>query len=156
DCVECVRVLLKEIQTDSSDGTVRQSSAKSLPVRAAISRLINPACSTAIFQPPGMAYTFIGGCIQSVRMAAIDYQIDHAGSIINVEDLLPGGPSICALEHSPFFISRPEVAHRRNVNDVRVGRMNHDARDVLRIRESHVPPTRTTIDRLVNTVSRIS
>src|SRR5262249_10563293 len=52
DRVENVRVLLIEIQPDSSNDAFRQSSGQLLPVGAAVGRLINPTSGASVFQPP--------------------------------------------------------------------------------------------------------
>src|SRR5262249_26694804 len=138
-----------------TDNAVWQSATKLLPGSAAIGRLIDSTSGPAILQPPGTSHTFVGGGIKRAGVAAVNYQVDDAGLIVEVENFLPGDPAICTLEYTALFVSREEVSHGGDVNDVRISWMNHNPRDVLRVLEPHELPIGAAIDRLVYAITRI-
>ena len=58
-------------------------------------------------------------------------------------------------EHSAFGVLRKQVSHRGNVNHIWVGRMNHDARDVVGVGKSGELPRRSGIDGLEDSLSSV-
>jgi hypothetical protein len=80
---------------------------------------------------------------------------------VDVQNLLPGFPSIRGHEDAALFVRSGIVPEGGHVHDVCVERIDDDARDVARVRESQVPPGLASIERLVdavaerNTVARV-
>src|SRR5262249_37737529 len=94
----------------------------------------------AAWQPPWIAKTIVGRRVKRVRIAAVDDQIDSARVIVYIKNLLPRLPAVSGFKDAALFIGREKMAHGRDVNNVRIRRMNHDAGDVMRIAQSHAPP----------------
>src|SRR5262249_19257068 len=62
--------------------------------------------------------------------------------------LLPRASAVVGAEHAPLWVLREEVPDGGDVDDVGIGGMNDDARDVMRIGESHELPRLARVGRL--------
>src|SRR5262247_2603295 len=100
---------------------------------APIGCLIDSARLASIFQTPRPAHTFVGRGVQRIWLTAIEHQVDRAGSVVEVEDLLPGGAAVSALEDAALFIGGEQMAHSGHVHYLWISRVNHYPGDMLRI-----------------------
>ena len=79
------------------------------------------------------------------RRLAVDHQVDRADAVVDEEHLLPRLPAIHGSEDAPLGVLREQMSHGRDVDDVRILRMDDDARDVMRVGETHELPGRAGI-----------
>ena len=68
-------------------------------------------------------------------------------------DLLPRLAAVDRLVEAAFRVRSPEVAHRRDVGDVRVLGVNDDAADVVGVGEAAVRPGLAAVGGLENAVA---
>jgi hypothetical protein len=91
--------------------------------------------------------------IEDLRIQRIDDQIGGAGVFVDVQNFFPRRAAVGRLENSALGVRTPEVACGRDVNDVVVAGIDHDARDRARILESHILPRPAAVGRLVDAVA---
>src|SRR5262249_31737300 len=65
----------------------------------------------------------------------------------------PVGAAVGCLVNAPIAAGRPQRALRRDVDDVRVARIDRDLPDVLRIRQTDALPGGSRIRRLIEAVA---
>jgi hypothetical protein len=82
---------------------------------------------------------------QRVRRLPVDHQIDRAGAIVDVEHFLPGLPAVARAEDAALLVAREQMPHCGDINGLRVGGMNDDARDVMGVWETHQLPGLTGV-----------
>ena len=80
----------------------------------------------------------------------VHHEVDRAGARALVENLVPGPAAIGRLEHAAHLVVGPFVTRGRHVHDVRVGGVDHDARDGLAVGQTHVLPCLPGIGRFVD------
>ncbi len=152
--VEDFGVLLVDVEADSA--LLRgQTGRQLLPGPPAVGRLENAAALSALQEFPRPSLHVVHRRVERVGALAVEHEVDGAGPIVEVEDLLPGLSAVGRLEHAALLVGRPEAAHRRDVDDVGVGGMDDDAADVLRLAQPHVLPGLARVDRLVDAVARV-
>ena len=86
-------------------------------------------------------------------IAGIDHQVGRAGARIDVEHPAPGLAAVDRLEHPALRVLPPDLAEGRHPGDVRVGGMQHDAVDVLRLLQPQVGPGLAAVERAVDAVA---
>ena len=100
-----------------------------LPRRAGVGRLVDRAAGPAAVEAERLAQPLVGRGVEHLRIARIHHEVGRAGERVDVEHLRPRAAGVGGLEHAALGILRPEVADRRDVRDVRVGGIEHDAPD---------------------------
>src|SRR5438128_2526117 len=80
-------------------------------------------------------------------------QIDHAGSIVDVKNLLPTFTAIGAFEQTALLAGAIKPSERADVDDVGILGMNDNSSDLKRLLETHVLPGLAAIGRFVDTVA---
>src|SRR5579871_5680467 len=100
-----------------------------------------------------IALPFVGGDQQGLRIGRMHGEIDDAGLIINVEDLLPGRAAVGRLEEPALLIGSIEPAKGPDVNDVGIFGMDLDAARLEGLLEPHVLPGLAPIGRFVHAVA---
>ena len=153
--VDDVRIAPGDVETDPSDATTRDPAAELRPRAPGVRRLVNPAAGTAVYHLPRQPRLFIRRRVQHRRVLRVHHEIDDADLGADVEHLLPRGAAVHRPKHAAFLVLRVEVAHRGDVHDVGIRRMDRDARDVVRVLEAHVLPRLARVRRLVDAVARI-
>ena len=78
-----------------------------------------------------------------------------ADAVVDVEDLLPRLAAVDRPEDAALLVPREQVPHRRDVDDVRLRRVNDDARDVVRVGQAHELPGRAGVGRLEDALARV-
>ena len=121
---------------------------------AAIIGAIDPALRPALDDLPRLPVLVIHRRVERGRRLAVDHEVHRANAVVDVEDLLPRLAAIDRPEHPALFVLRKEVAERGDIHHVRPGRVNHDARDVVRIGQPHGRPGLARINRLENAFAR--
>src|SRR5262245_8501000 len=88
-----------------------------------------------------------------VGAARLKLNIDDAGLVVDVEDLLPGLAAIDGLEQAAFFAGTPQPSERADIHDVGVGGIDRDLADLERVPQSHVRPRLAAIAGLVDAIA---
>src|SRR5262249_23710215 len=140
---------------DAADGAARQAVGELVPLGTAGGRLVDRRAGAAIVQHPAVAPALIRRRVEDVWVAAVHDEIGRPGLVIDVQNLLPGLAAIGRLEDAALFVGREQVAQRRDVDDVRVDRVDDDASDVLAVLQAHVLPGAAGVGRFVNAVAPV-
>jgi hypothetical protein len=129
-----------------------------IPLGRPALRVISVQCSppsvvAAADQQPGLAARLPERGVEHVWIRRVHHELDRARRVISKEDFLPGLAAVGGLEHAAFGIRRPDVAERGHVRHVRVARIEHDARDLLRLLEPDVLPRLAGVGGLPHSVA---
>src|SRR5205085_2457070 len=80
----------------------------------------------------------------------VDLHVGESRVGVEIERLLPRLPAVGRLVHAPVFVRAPEVAHRGDVADVRVRRVDRHPADLPRLGEAEVRPRLPGVGALVD------
>ena len=155
DRVEDVRVLLVDVEADPALRRRRQAAGEFRPRLPAVGGLVDAAGDAVLEQLPRPALHVVHRRVKRVGLSPVDDQIDRAGLVVDVEHLRPGLPSITCLEHAAFLAGRPQASHRRDVDNVGIGRVDDDAADLPGFLQPHPLPRLAGVGRLVDAVARV-
>jgi hypothetical protein len=146
---------VEEVEPDPANPAVGQPVAQPRPALSAVSRLVDPAFRTAVDHLPRQPLLVVRGGVDHVRALGVQDEIDDADLLVDVQHLLPRRPAVRRLEDPALGVLGIEVTHRRDVDDIRIRRMDRDAGDVVGIAQPHVRPGLAGIGRLVHAVARV-
>ena len=85
-------------------------------------------------------------------VAGIESEIDRAGVLVFVEDLLPIRSAIERAEDSTFCIGSIGMTQHRRENPLRIVRVNQNGANLLSVPQSQVLPLETAIRGFINSV----
>src|SRR5204862_7374735 len=108
---------------------------------------------TAAPHAPRIAARFPQRRVQRLRMIRIDDELDRAGLVVLVENLLPRLAAVLRAEDAAIGIRRRVMTERRHVDDVGVAGIDANLRDVLGLGEAGLRPRLPGIGRLVRAVA---
>jgi hypothetical protein len=91
--------------------------------------------------------------VQDPRVRRIHREVRRARLVVDVQDLLPRFAAVLGTEDAALGVRAPDVALRRDVDEVGVLRVHAHARDLARVLESHVLPGAAGVGRLVHAVA---
>ena len=111
------------------------------------------AARAAAVHAPLLASPLIGRGVEHLVVGRIHDELGGAGVVIDEEDTLPVQPAVGRLEDAAFAARRPQIAERRDVDDIEVHGIDDDARDLLAGAQPHVAPRLAAIRRLVDAVA---
>src|SRR5206468_7787739 len=94
-----------------------------------------------------------GGGVEDARVRRIERQVDRAGVATHVEDAVPRLAAVARAEHAALLVWPERVAHRRDVDEIGIVRMDADARDVARVFEADVLPRLAGVRRLPHAIA---
>ncbi len=154
DGIQDGRGLLVEVEADAALRCWQPAPERG-PRPASVGGLVNAGAGPAFGQRPRPALHVVGRGVERVGVMPVEDEVDRAGRVVDVEDLLPGLAAIDRLEHPALFVRRPEVAHRRDVDDLGIGRMDQDAGHVVRVLQAHLLPGLPGVRGLVDAVTRV-
>ncbi len=113
--------------------------------------LVDRAAGTAAVEAERLAQPLIGRGVQHVRVARIHHEIGRARERVDVEHLRPRATGVGRLEHAALGISRPEVADRRDVGDVRDRSGSSTTRPIAaRVVQTEVGPRLAGVGRAIH------
>ncbi len=123
------------------------------PVRAAVDGAVETGIGTAAVVSIGGAAALIGGGVEDVGARGIDGDIGDAGVFVDGQRQAPGGAAVGAFVDAALFVRSPQIAERRDVHDVGIGGVDHDAADVVSLLEAQVRPGNAGIHRFVDAIA---
>ncbi len=104
---------------------------------------------------PGKPLFIVGRSIQHVRIIPVHGQVDHSDFLVIVQDFPPGFSSIRGFKHSAFLIGGKKMTLCGHVDDIRVGGMDKDSPDMMRIFQSHVGECLAAVCGFINPVAPV-
>ena len=110
------------------------------PRLAAVGRLEQPAGRSAARHLILDAIRLPHRREHDVRIPAIDLDVDGAGLVVAEQHLLPRLAAVGRLEHAALVARRAVLSEVGDEDDVRVGGVNADLRDRVRVGEADVRP----------------
>ena len=90
---------------------------------------------------------------QDIRVLRVHHDIRTAREVIYKENTLPSLSTIGGLVDAALLITTPETAHRRHVEDIRVGWMHHNTPNMLCLLKTNLGEGCATIRGLVHPVT---
>ena len=111
-----------------------------VPAVAPVGRPVDAASRAAAVEAPGAPLALVHCRVENLRIRRVDDEVDRAGVLVDVEDPLPAAAPVARAIDAPVGRGAPQVAERRHVHDVRVGRMDLHATRVARLLQAEVPP----------------
>ena len=92
--------------------------------------------------------------VEHVRVVAIQRDVNGTGPLVTEEDPLPAVPAVGAPEETALLARHPVLSERRDVDDVRVGRVDADLGDAVGVGEPDVFPGLAAVAAAVHAVAR--
>ena len=123
------------------------------PCRAAVSRLVDAAAGAAALSTPRPDLHLPHGRIKDARVGRVHGEIHSARVLVDEQDAFPVAAAVQGAVNAAFLLGAVQVTERGHVDDVRVGRMNHDPADAAAVVEPHVLPALAAVSGLVDTVA---
>ncbi len=150
--VDDVRAALRDVDTDPAEISGRQSLAQFLPRVAAVERAEQGGAGPAADEAESATAALVRRGVHGAAVG-VDCDLADAGITVDEQHLLPGFPTIFRAVQTALLVWSPQVTHRGGEHDVRIGRVDRHAANVVRLLQAHVLPGVATVDRLVNTVA---
>ncbi len=155
DRIDHVGFAAANVDPDAAGIPLRQTVGHFLPLCAAIGGFENSAAGTSLHDFPGEPDGVVHGGVEHVGVAEVDGQVYRAAGLIDEQLFPPGAAAIGSLEDAAFLVGSAQVSQGRDPDDVRVGGMDDDAGDVLRIAQAHIGPGVAAVGRLVDSVAPV-
>src|SRR5512146_496930 len=96
---------------------------------AGVLRLPHGAPRAATVETTARAAALIAGRVENAAVRRIDRDVGEAGVLVDELDPVPGLAAIRRLVDAALRIRTKEVTGRRDVHDLRIVRIDHDAGD---------------------------
>src|SRR5262249_15329596 len=138
---------------DFSQVRRRKTRGEPTPGVATVGGFVESAAWTRAGDAPRRPQHFPRGGVEHLWIRRVHSDVGGASPIVDEEHALPRRSAIFRSEHTAFLIGAVWMSDRRNVDDVRVRRMNAHAPDLAAVWKSHVLPRPARIDRLVDPIS---
>ena len=119
------------------------------PVQAAPDAGVRTAALGRVRKPPSLP----DGRVQHARVADVQGQVGGAGVLGLVQHQVPGRAAVLRAVYAALGVGAPGVTHGGDVHHVRIGRVDGDAADVARRRQSNVSPGPASIIRAIHAVA---
>ena len=91
--------------------------------------------------------------VEDVRVVPVDHEVDRAGALVAEEDALPAVAAVGRTEDAPLLARHPILAERRDVDNGRIGRVDADLGDAVRVAEPDVLPGGARVAAAVDAVA---
>src|SRR3974390_1223978 len=96
------------------------------PGEAAISRFVEPATRAAAVEDPRLAAHLPQRCVHNTGVLRVKRNVDGAGVLVLVEDLLPGLATVRGAEEAALGVGAPGVSECGNQYHVGIVWINDD------------------------------
>ena len=130
-----------------------QADRQLAPGLAGVGGLVDARVGTAAHERRDGTPALVGRGVDDVRVRRVELDAGDAGVLVDLERDRPGGAAIRRLVEPAFAAGRPERPFGGDVDDVRVARVDEDARDVLGLAQTHVRPRLAAVQALVDAVA---
>ena len=116
-------------------------------------RAVNRRAGAAVDDGPDVATALIAGRDEHIGVARIEHDIGDAGVVVDLQNLVPRLAAVGRLVESAIAALLPERPLRRDVDRVRIARVDQDFADVFAGLEADIPPRLPAVGALVNAVA---
>ena len=152
--VHDARIRPRDLDRNAAIGPGRQPrTGQFRPGAARILALPQRASRTTAIEAASRAPALVAGCEEHAGVGWIHHEVGEARVLVDVLDLRPGAPAIGRLVDAAIGTGAEQRTVRRDVNDVRVLRMEDDARDGLRLAQPDVRECPAAVGGLVYPVT---
>ena len=125
--------------------------------RAVLIEAVNMRIQSARLLSLGVKWTVLivaaAMALDHIGIGRIEDDVRESRVLIDVLDILPRSAAVGGAIESALAAGIPERAGSRHEHDLRIGRMDDDAADVLRFPETHVRPAFAAVLGLVDAVA---
>src|SRR5204862_4044963 len=90
---------------------------------------------------------------ESVRLGRVYDEVDDAGAVVLVQDLVPGLAAVARLVDAAVLVGAVQAAEGADVDGVRVLRVDDDLADLVGLLEADVRPGLAAVGALVDAVA---
>jgi hypothetical protein len=115
-----------------------------------VRRLPDAAAGTAAVEAPGRAAALIRRAVQDVRVDRVHDDVGEARVLVDELRERPVGAAVRRLVEAALLVRSEQVPDRGDVEDIRVLRMDDDARDALCLLQPHLLPRLAGVGGLVD------
>ena len=122
------------------------------PGVAPVAGNMEPASGPARLEDPGPALMLPERREKLVRIGRVHDQLARAAALVRLQDRLPGLAPITGAVDPALAAGAPRRPERRDVDDVRIGRVREHAMDLPRVLEPQVGPALAPVAALVDAV----
>ena len=151
--VHAARARRRDRHADLAPEALGKALGQLLPGVAAVGRLPQARARAARDELPRAAHDLPEPGVEDPRVRRVHRQVRGAGLLVDVEDLLPRLAAVLRAEDPALGVGAPDVALRRDVDEVRIRRMDADARDLAGVAQPDVLPGPAAVGRLVDAVA---
>src|SRR5260370_38655248 len=104
-----------------------------LPGRAVVVRTVEAVLVAATVERPGRAVAFPHRGEENVRVPWIEYDVDAAGAVVEVENFLPGLAAVAGAEDAALGVSAVGMAESGDERDIGIRGRDDESADVASI-----------------------
>src|SRR5262249_14094303 len=152
--VDDVRVRARDIEADAPQQDFGYSGAFELgPRLAGVNRLPDCAAGTAAIEPPVRAAALVRRGVKRLRVNRINHDVGQGGVFVNELDVGPRLTAVGGLVDATFFVRTEQTSERRDINRIRVLRINDDTRDGLCLFQPDVSECLAAVGRFIDPVA---
>ena len=146
-----VRAVTEHVHGNASKRARREAGARHLgPRLATIGGLPQRTAGAATVHATRRATTLIRGGKQNVRIGRRHHELISARFVVHLEHLLPAFATVGGFVHPTLTTRAEQWPSGRHQHHIVVGRMHHDAIDVLGLRQSHQRKRVAAVGGLIN------
>src|SRR5262245_48197974 len=109
---------------------------------------MNGAAGPAAIEPPRASLPLIGCGEKCLRILRVHDDIGRARVVVDKQYFLPRLAAVDGFKNAALGVRTPEMSYCRDIDNVRVRRMDDDAADVARILQASIFPVQTAVDGL--------
>src|SRR5207249_3117097 len=123
------------------------------PVLASVGAFPEAAARPAAVEAAAAATPLIARRVDRAGVRRIERDIGKAGVVVDELDLVPGLAAVGRLVDAAVRAGPEQMSGRGDVHGLRIFRIDHDARDRLRLRETELRERLAAVDGLVDPVA---
>ena len=137
---DALGVRRRDLHADLAHDALGQSALELAPGIATIGGAVHAALGAAGEQRPGFALAAPGAGVQDTGVGRVHRQVDHAGALVQIQDLLPGVAAVARAEDTPFGVRAEGVAERGDPGGVGIARVHQDLADLAGVAQADEAP----------------
>ncbi len=153
--VDDIRIRPRDVERDAAVRTGRQPVAGQLrPRLARVAALPQRAARSAAVETAAAAAPLIARGIENVAVRRIEHDVGEPRVVVEELDLVPALAPVRRFVDAAIRVRAEQMAGHRDVHRLRTFRIDHDARDRLRLLQPDVRKRLSTVRRLINAVAK--
>ncbi len=124
-----------------------------LPGRAVVARTVEAVLGAAAIERPGSAIALPHGGEQNVGIAGIEYDVNAASTVVEIEDFFPVLAAVASTEDAAFGVRAIGMAESGDEYDVWIRGMDDEFADVPGVLQSDIGPGLPGVIRTIDAVA---